>query len=85
MHVNGNTLSEIHFWRENVRLLNEKGMRFEMNNCFEVEAFSDASACGYGGYVSLCEGAFSEGTEVFRSWDPYAKMLFDIQRNGGCP
>ena len=66
---------KLSFWRENVRLLNAKGMSIEINNDCEIEAFSDASAVGYGGYISLCAGALSEGTEVFGAWDPYEKLL----------
>ena len=67
--VDADALGEITFWRDNVRALNNRCMRIELDNSCEVDAFSDASDVGYGGYLSLCARALSEGTEVFGAWD----------------
>ena len=75
-----NAISEIKFWRENARFLNAKGMSIKIDNDCEIEAFSDASGFGYGGYISLCAGALSEGTEVFGAWGPYEKLLSSTYR-----
>ena len=65
---------EILFWKQNVRRLNEKGMSMTAHNdCEIIEAYSDASADGYGGYVSLCAGVLAEGTEVVGTWDEKEK------------
>ena len=60
---------EINFWNNEVKNLNDKGFNVEYKDEYEIEAFSDASADGYGGYVSLCAGALAEGTEVIGSWN----------------
>ena len=54
------------FWNNEVKNLNDKGFNVEYKDEYEIEAFSDASADGYGGYVSLCAGALAEGTEVIQ-------------------
>ena len=64
------------FWKQNVRRLNEKGMSMTAHNdCEIIEAYSDASADGYGEYVSLCAGALAEGTEEVGTWDVKKKEL----------
>ena len=78
--VDDDALGEITFWRDNARVLNDRGMRIELDNSCEIEAFSDASAVGYGGYLSLCAGALSEGTEVFGAWDDDEKSFSSTYR-----
>ena len=78
--VDNDALGEITFWRDNIRVLNNRGMCIELDNSCEIEAFSDASAVGYGGYLSLCVGAFSEGTEVFGAWDDDEKSSSSTYR-----
>lgn len=80
VHVDAEAVSEIRFWRKNVRPLNDKGMSFIPNNECEIDAFSDASADGYGGYVSLCAGTLSEGTEVLGAWDPSERLTSSTYR-----
>ena len=60
---------EIRFWKKEVRTLNDKGLSIESKVDHVIEAYSDASAIGYGGYVSLGAGALLEGTEVMGSWN----------------
>ena len=71
--VDADSLGEITFWRDNVRVLNNRGMGIELDNSCEIEAFSDASDVGYGGYLYLCAGALYEGTEVFGAWEMMAR------------
>ena len=75
-----NAISEIKFWMENARFLNAKGMSIKIDNDCEIEAFSIASGVGYGGYISLCAGALSEGTVVFGAWGPHEKLLSSMYR-----
>ena len=67
--VDQEAYEEIKFWRREVRSLNEKGLNMECDVQVEIEAYSDASAVGYGGYISLGAGACLEGTEVVGAWD----------------
>ena len=58
VHVDDEALGELRYWRENVRLLNDKGMKIALDDTCEIEAFSDASAVGYGGYLSFVREPF---------------------------
>ena len=80
VHVDDEALGEIRFWRQNVRLLNDKGMSIAFDSTCEIDAFSDASAVGYGGYLSLCAGALAEGTEVFGAWNHVEKLSSSTYR-----
>ena len=60
--VSDEALKEIEYWVNEVQILNDTGLSFESTNVADVDAFSDASAVGFGGYVSLCAGALAEGT-----------------------
>ena len=51
VHVDDEALGEVRYWRENVGLLNDKGMKIALDDTCEIEAFSDASAVGYGAYL----------------------------------
>ena len=66
--VDEDAYNEVLYWKKSAKMLNNKGLSFEINNETEIDVFSDASAIGYGGYVSLCAGALVEGTEVIGSW-----------------
>ena len=69
VYIDQSAVEELHFWRENAKSLNEKGMAICEQRSAEVSVFSDASGTGYGGYVALCAGALVEGTEVYGCWD----------------
>ena len=66
--VDHEAYDEIIFWRKEVRALNDKGLSIEIKDDNVIAAYSDASAVGFGGYVSLCAGPLIEGTEVVGSW-----------------
>jgi len=52
---------EICFWRQNARMLNEKGRDLSVASGCDFSVFCDASAKGYGGFLLTDESSLSEG------------------------
>ena len=45
-------IKELEYWKQNVRVVNQKGQTISPNLDAEIYMFTDASSVGYGGYVS---------------------------------
>ena len=59
--------SELQFWKENARNLNDSGKSLDRKTFYEVSLFADASSKGYGGYIEVNENSLEEGNENRKS------------------
>ncbi|XP_060595758.1 uncharacterized protein LOC132749862 [Ruditapes philippinarum] len=64
--VSVQALEELIFWKENVRLLNQKGKNLKHDHVCLYNVFIDASDVGYGGYIEKAE-VFSNFSEKLSS------------------
>lgn len=52
--LSNSAVTELDYWRLNVKTLNKEGRAIRSNQVCTLTAFCDASATGYGGYIESC-------------------------------
>ena len=57
VRVTEEAVSQLRFWRQNLKSMNEKGKEVSPNLDSQICVYSDASNEGYGGYVSYLDSA----------------------------